>query len=248
MKIIIAIIIVVAIVAAFLYFNQPKKEKRLSTSSFSSFDSTKEMTILDSAVSFGYKCMWIAVKTNDKAKIAEILEIKNGKPCNWKYGIEQAYQDKVFITPQVGQWTLIVGWGLTSFSFKSELEEVRSFTGKIDKLSKEFGEAQFFVTHRVSDYQLWAKSISGKTTRLYCFLGEKGENIAIEGEPTEIEKKFKLVNTFSKEAKDENYLERTDILSPDEEFVMKIAANWSIDPTTLNQRKDIAKDLGILGR
>jgi hypothetical protein len=248
MKIIIAIIIVVVIIAVFLFFTQTKSEKSDSDTILPNVDTAKGITTLDSTVSFGYKCMWIAVKTNDKDKIANILEIKNKKPCNWKQGIEQAYEDKVFITPQVGQWTFVVGWGLTNSNFKDELEEVNSFKTKIDKLSKEFGEAQFFVTHRVSEYHLWAKSINGQTVRLYSYLGEKGENIAIEGQPTDFEKKYKLINTFSKEAKDEHYIERTDILIPDEGFVMKIAANWSIDPTTLEQRRDIATGLGILGR
>jgi hypothetical protein len=248
MKIIIAIFIVTALITAFLFFRQEKSVKNISTTTLPNVDTTKEMTTLDSVVSFGYKCMWIVVKTNDKDKIADILKIKNRLPCNWKQGIEQAYEDKIFITPQVGQWTFVVGWGLTNFSFKNELEEVKSFKNKIDKLSKEFGEAQFFATHRVSEYHLWAKSINGQTIRLYSYLGEKGENIAIEGQPTDFEKKYKLINTFSKEAKNENYIEKTDILIPDEEFLMKIAANWSIDPTTLEQRKDIATGLGILGR
>ncbi len=66
----------------------------------------------DNPINFGYKTVWIAVKTNDKLGISKILELKNVKPSNWKSGIENAYHKSVFITPQIGDWTLAVGMGL----------------------------------------------------------------------------------------------------------------------------------------
>ena len=70
----------------------------------------------------------------------------------------------------------------------------------------------------------------------------------IEGDPTPIESNVNLANTFSEEAKDENYFERTDITFPDEELVMKVAEAWSVNPTTLEGRKDISTGLGLVGR
>ena len=83
-------------------------------------------------------------------------------------------------------------------------------------------------------------------TRVYAYSGESGENICIEGEPSEFEKTLNLMNTFSKEAGDPKYFERTDIKWPDEEFVMKIASHWSIDPSELESRTTIT-GLGLLG-
>lgn len=96
------------------------------------------------------------------------------------------------------------------------------------------------------EYHCWIKATKGRITRIYSYLGESGENIIIKGEPTAFEKTMNLVNTFSKEAKSESYFERTDLVIPDEELVMKIAENWSVNPTTLSKRKDIATELGIL--
>jgi hypothetical protein len=50
----------------------------------------------------------------------------------------------------------------------------------------------------------------------------------VEGEPTEFEKSFKLINTFSRESKDPQYLEDTNLVYPDEQFVMKLADNGAL--------------------
>jgi hypothetical protein len=244
MKIVI-IILIVAVFGLIIYQCNAKK----SNKDMGQVNNNNQLSLrVDTPISFGYKCMWIAVKTNNKEKVAEILGLKETHPENWKKGIEEAYNDKVFITPQIGEWTLVVGYGLAGKNSKNELDEANSYKDKINKLSKEFGEAQFFATHRVTEYHLWAKSLSGQTVRIYSYVGEKGENILIEGQPTTVENKYKLVNTFSKEAKDEKYFDRNDLVVPDEELVMKIAANWSVDPSTLEGRKDIKPGLGIIGQ
>jgi len=91
------------------------------------------------------------------------------------------------------------------------------------------------------------KATNGNIDRLYSYLGESRENIDISGKPTEIENNYNLINTFSEEAKHDDYWNRDDLTYPDEELVMKIAGNWSVDPTTFDNRKDI-KGLGLLGR
>ncbi len=191
--------------------------------------------------------MWIAVRANNKDKIAQILELENVRPANWNSGIREAYGSKVFITPQIGDWTLIVGYGLMVGAAVTESDESNWHKNQINKLSKVFGEAQFFATHRVTEYHTWGKSIDGEIKRYYSYLGEKGENELIEGIPTPIEDKFNLINTFSEEANDEKYWEREDIVIPDEDLVMKIASGWSVDPTWLEERTDIKYELGLLG-
>jgi hypothetical protein len=248
MKFIIPILVLALIVIAVLIYKRfNKKIKNWPVTSDSEKDSPAMIAEPNGVVSFGYKCIWIAVNTHDRDRVAEILGIKNLIACNWEKGIEKAYENKIFISPSVGIWTLIAGWGLVDFEPKNELDEAKGFKQKIDILSKEFGEAQLFFTHRVTEYHGWAKSINGTTTRYYSFLGERFENILIEGEATPFEKQLNLANTFSEEAKDENYYEREDIVFPDEELVMKIAEVWSVNPTTLEDRTDISKGLGLVG-
>ena len=204
----------------------------------------KAQTNPDTPVGFGYKIMWIAVKTDNQELVAQTIGLKNTKPSNWKDGIEKAYEDAIFITPQIDNWTLIVGMGLPTGDNK---ESINQASDLLNRLSKQFGEAQFFCTHRVVEYHCWIKSTNGQIDRIYSYLGERGENIIIKGEPTEIEKNHKLVNTFSEEAKEDDYFNHVDLVFPDEQLVMTIAGNWSIDPTLLDNRKDI-KGLGLISK
>lgn len=204
-----------------------------------------DKTIPDAPVGFGYKCRWFAVKSDNKNRLAELLELKNISACNWEMGIDHAYSGSVFITPAIDGWTLACGGGLPAGDNKEGIIRVKQI---LQSLSKEFGEAQFFSTHRVVEYHCWMKATNGKVDRVYSYLGEAGENIAVEGTPTTFERAVNLANTFSDEAKDENYFQREDIVWANEDLLMQIAANWSINPTTLDNRPDINPSLGLIGQ
>ncbi len=200
---------------------------------------------IDSPVAFGYKCIWFAVKTTDQKGVSEIMGLNDVSPCNWDYGItlSSAFDRNIFITPVVDGWTLAVGWGLPKGDSPESLEKVKALA---DKLSERFGEAQFFGTHRVVEYHCWLKSVNGKTERVYGYLGESGENIAVEGEPTVFERQYNLVNTFSAEAQNEDYFDREDLDYPNEELVMEIAGAWSVNPQLIENNNNI-QGLGLLG-
>ena len=198
---------------------------------------------IDKPVAFGYKCIWFAVKTTDQKGVAEIIGLKNVVASNWEHGIKKAYEASVFITPPVEGWTLVVGWGLPSGDSVESLEEVKALA---NKLSRKYGEAQFFGTHRVVEYHCWLKSINGKTERLYSYLGESGENIAVEGEPTAFEDQYNFINTLSAEAQNKSYFDREDLDHPNEELIMEIAGAWSINPQLIENNNTI-QGLGLLG-
>lgn len=188
--------------------------------------------------------MWFAIKTNDTQKVADLFELKNIVPCNWRVGVQKAYGGSAFVTPPIDGWTLVCSTGFPSGSSVESIDVVKN---NLVKLSSVFEEAQFFCTHRVIEHHCWMKAKAGVLERVYSFLGESGENIAIEGEATEFEKTVKLVDTFSSEAQDEAYFDREDLVWPNESFVMQIAANWSIDPSNLEERTDLEPALGLLG-
>ena len=251
MKLITAIVIAILIVGVFIInahrrsVQQEKLLSRLDEKLSQKMTSLSELPdsakIPDYPVSFGFKNLWFAVKTNDKSRLAEIFGLQHLHDCNWSVGIDKAYEGAVFITPAIGDWTLICGDGLLIY------DQNKGQKLLLNKLSAEFGSAQFFATHRMVEYHCWMKAENGKVLRCYQYLGEKGENLAVEGIPTDIENSLHLVNTFSQEAKDSNYFDRSDILIPNEETVMKIAENWSVDPSALNKRKDVAPGLGLFG-
>ncbi len=231
-------------IVAFIAFSVWYAKRNGATAEYKS-EPKKIMTEQDKPIDFGYKIVWIAVKTDNKSELSKILGLKNSKPSNWKSGIENAYENSVFITPQIGEWTLAVGMGLPLGDSQESIEKLEKM---LNKLSSEFGEAQFFGTHRVVEYHNWMKSVNGKIERIYSYVGESMENIKVYGNPTEPEKGLNLFNSLSEEAKSDEYFDREDLDFADEELVMKIAENWSINPTILSERTDIKNELGILGK
>ena len=60
---------------------------------------------------FGYRCIWIAVKSIDTEKIAQTIGLNNRQKSNWKTGLEHAHKSSLFISPPIDEWTLIIGYG-----------------------------------------------------------------------------------------------------------------------------------------
>lgn len=231
-------------IVAFIAFSVWYAKRNGATAEYKS-ETKKVLIEQDKPIEFGYKIVWIAVKTNNKSELSKILGLKNSKPSNWKSGIENAYENSVFITPQIGDWTLAVGMGLP---LGDSQESIKKLEKVLNELSSEFGEAQFFGTHRVVEYHNWMKSVNGKIERVYSYVGESMENIKVYGKPTEPESKLNLFNSLSEEAKSDEYYDREDLDYADEELVMKIAEYWSVNPTKLTERTDIKNELGIVGK
>src|SRR5215813_5575917 len=105
--------------------------------------------------SFGYKSAWLALKTGDADAVVKALGLKNVRAANWKTGLDEAYKydfsepnnSSLFITPPLGEWTLVVGQGLSDWCAGEEMTSpIRS---KLSDLSSIFDDAQYFLTHRV---------------------------------------------------------------------------------------------------
>ncbi len=191
--------------------------------------------------SFGYKCLWIAVKTNQQQRIADIIELQNRQSSSWSSGIDWAYKNYsfVYLSPTINKWSFIVGWGIPSSSEEKSLEKLKTILGK---LSSEFEEAQYFGSYRVTGYAAWIKYKNGELKRMYS--SSDGRIIEF-GTPTNVEEKYNLIND-EEAKKDENYYDRDDLDYADEEIVLEVAESWSINPIDIEERTD-TKGLGIIG-
>ena len=251
------ILFIILTVITILFFTLYIKNNRKKNTTIDSFNKhmesfekklfetpTDKQKIIDYPISFGYKCMWFAIKSGNKDKIISKLNYTKIDNCNWSTGIERAYKGAIFLTPKIGNWTLVYGNGITIDG--GSINEIESIKNMLIKLSNEFGEAQFFNTHRIVEYHCWIKAINGKIKRAYAFLGESCKTIINEGEPTDIESKHNLINTFSEESKIDGYFDREDICFPNELLLMEIANSWSVNPSELENRNDIKNELGIL--
>jgi len=193
-------------------------------------------TIPDRPIGFGYKCAWYAIHSSETERIARAFGSVQLQPCNWKAGIAAAYDGSTFLTPAVNGWTLVVRAGMDDNEAQVRLVE----------LSNEFGEAQFFSTHRIVEFHCWGKANHGHLVRFHAFDGESTVTLVNIGDPIELETGLNLFNSLGPEARTEGYFDRDDLDYPDEQLVKKIAAAWSIDPTTLEERTELGPGLGLL--
>lgn len=183
----------------------------------------------DDPETFGYKCAWLAMKTDDSMAVVEALGLRNVRKCGWQKGIEAAYEGDVFVTPPIKGWVLAVSIAFPGIPEKARPDRLSPL---VKALGKKFAEVQYFGTHRIVEYHGWLRATKGEIVRRYAFLGERGETLCDEGKRTIEETKLGLIfneSTF-----------------PNEQHVMELAGAWSVDPTRLDEFK-LGKSTGFLG-
>ena len=184
----------------------------------------------DSPVPFGYKCNWLCVKSDKPMDVIEKLGLKNAEPSNWDKGIEMAYNGYRFVSPALDGYVLVVNIEMDMLTVAPEL---------LDNMAAKFPELQFFVTQRVSDYHAWTKYINGEMIRGYGWCGCDGRVFLNRGELTAEEKRLGFTNLLPNEEADWETHE-----TPDEEYVIELAAAWGIDPSF--SVKDYPKSMGFI--
>ncbi|MCA8915340.1 MAG: hypothetical protein KDB90_08005 [Planctomycetes bacterium] len=200
----------------------------------------------DSPQGFGYKIAWLAVRSDSPATVASEIGLQGLAPCNWRAGLKHAYDSKgraVFITPPLDGWVLATGWAMDPGE-----EYAETVPPILQKMSDQFQDAQFFLTHRVVELHVWAKAENGALVRGFGVV-EGIQRIWDVGPLTTEEENWNanFADPDSAEAKnDPNYWDRADLEYPGEEHVIKLAAAWSIDPTTIDDRFT-SPTLGLIG-
>jgi len=184
----------------------------------------------DLPVPFGPRTAWLALDTTDTEAVATAVGLQEPRPATWAEGVEAAHQSSVFVTPPLADWTLAVGTAL----FPPDRAEA-FVKPLLERLSRQFGDAQYFCTHRDVELHLWARARNGRLVRGYGWLGEKGLTLWDEGGQTKEERDlgFRYFDGGSpavEQARNEN------VTLPDEAGVMQLAYLWSIDPTTLDEQ------------
>ena len=207
------------------------------------FRSKKDPTP-DYPLPFGYKCQWLAFKTQDPQVVVTALKLQRVRPVNWETGISGAYSKKIFVTPSLGEWVLAIGRTLPDLGDEKHPDRMVPL---LIELSKVFEEVQFYSTHRVVEYHAWVKARGGEIIRAFAYLGESGTTLWDRGDktPEEIELDLNYTDETSPEAQEESFWEREDLRFPNEEDVIDIAGRWSIDP--LFESDQFQPGVGVLG-
>ena len=191
-----------------------------------------EAAAASGAVGFGVKSAWLAVRSEQPEEVARALGLDDVRPAAW--GVVQEIQRHppeppfpVFVTPPVDGWTLVL--------LAPSLAEANF---DLAGLSRQFGEAQKLATHRVVESHEWQRWVEGSPVRRYWWVGESGEVRLDDGEPAAAEGSLAHAGDLDGDWDDLEF--------PDEDTVLEVAAEWSIEPTTLDGRLDLPAE-GLLG-
>ena len=172
----------------------------------------------DKPVAFGNKSMWLTVPTTDPRQLAEDLGLRNIEPCNWHYGVWRSNNDETFITPPVDGYCMVIG----GLPYPDIAEESGRLKTLLQNLSLKYGRAFYFGSYISFRLECWFRAEEGKMIR--SFVHADGQSLIDEGQPLDGE---------------------VDIATrcPAEQ----VAANWCVNPATLETRTDLQPGMGLLG-
>jgi hypothetical protein len=180
----------------------------------------------ESMVGFGHKQAWLAVRDGDPAAVRAVLDLRDLGPVSWRAGVDLAYltDDRVVLTPLLtgaggDRWLLVTGWWLWH---AADRFPVARLSAELDT------EVHRYATHRGIEKHEWERAVDGRLVRAFGYSGESGELVRSIGDPDAAELALGL--PAQSEADDD-----VDILIGEAD-VGRLAARWSVDPTTLDGR------------
>lgn len=189
----------------------------------------------DHPVAFGYKMAWLALRTRDTHRVLEVIGVAEARPCNWQSGIGTVYdgdlgETHIFVSPPVDGWTFVIGLPLPHPVGRAFADKC---TPLLLDLGAQFSEVQYYFTYPLIDFFAWARIKDGKLARAFA-IGDEGI-VWNKGRATREEKAlglklFELRGVRGRKGDAGGEI----ILYPTEDHVMRIAAGWSLDPTTLS--------------
>ena len=183
----------------------------------------------DLPLPFGSEMAWLAVESTATREVARTVGLKGAREATWEEGVKAAYLSSVFVTPPLGDWTLIASTGLFP------TDRVEALVKPIlDRLSRKFADAQYFCSQQKVGLHVWARGKKGVLVRGFGWLGQSSTTLWNEGAITREER------TLGYQFSDGQFsvvgpTETEKITTPNEECVMQLASLWSINPTTLDE-------------
>ncbi len=172
---------------------------------------------------FGYKDKWLAVQSRSPKAVIAALGLKNAQQVSWARGVGQSGDSFAFVTEPIVGWILVKCSGFPDFGDERHPDLL---TPRVVELSRRLNaDIQAFVTHRVVEYHGWVWVHAGHVIRHFAYTIDDGPFIN-EGVITPAEKLLAL-------QLDDTGSDEFEFTPPDEKSVMRVAADWSVDPTTL---------------
>lgn len=170
-------------------------------------------------VGFGGKQAWLAVRSRAPGDVIAALGLRDLGSVGWRDGIDLAHltDDRVAVTPPIDGWTLATG------RFLMRPDRPVDVVALSEALHT---DVQYFATHRVTELHRWQRAADGELIRAFGYVGQTGEVTSWHGEVGPAEREAGLPDELG---------EDTTVLVGEKD-VLRVAAAWSVDPSTLSGR------------
>jgi hypothetical protein len=179
--------------------------------------------------------IWIAIKGSDPAKVQAALDLHNATGCSWEEGLIEARDHKLFISPSVAGWIVVVGSDLPEPG-----EDVDKCFHFLSRLSRKVGHLQYFCANRALNQHAWAIVDKGHVFRAYAWAEQTLWN---QGPVTAAEKELGLA--CFPYAYRPDFTQR-EVIGTNTEKVNALASRWSVDPAVIAENA-WSGDRGIVG-
>lgn len=181
---------------------------------------------------------WLAIRTTHVQAVQLALRLHKPKPCSWEEGLTIAHDQKLFVSPPLGGWVLVMG-----SSLPDPAEDVDRCFCFLLELSKKLGHVQYFGLNRVVNHHAWVQVEQGQILRAYAWGGRTLWN---QGRLTRPEVELGLRCFDYWEAAPAPAFGQVDPLALNTDRVPLLAARWSLDPATIDARM-LRESQGVAG-
>ncbi len=180
---------------------------------------------------------WLALRSSDSQAVQAALGMDHPRPCPWTEGITGKHD--FFISPPVNDWIIVTGSGLPHPS--QDVDDCFYF---LVRLSREFGQLQFFLADPVLHHHAWVRMEDGVVGRAYVWVNETVWNQGPKS-LAEIELNVKSFGYSENTGPDDGAMEKS--AAANAEKVPALAARWSFDPAAIDRDWQIPA-AGIVGK
>jgi hypothetical protein len=181
---------------------------------------------------------WLAIKSSHPHVVQAALGLHKPTPCSWEEGLTVAHEQKLFISPPLAGWILVMGSRLPE-----PADDVDRCFRFILELSRKLGHVQFFSTNRAVNHHAWVQAHYGQVQRAYAWAGKTLWN---QGRVTQAEIDLRLKCFDYAEATPRIHFAHSDPAFLNTERVPLLAARWSVDPNAIDARM-LKESQGIAG-
>src|SRR5205085_11920936 len=100
---------------------------------------------------------WLAIRSGNLQAVQSALGLLRPRPCSWEEGLSAAQDRKLFISPPLDGWILVVG-----SSLPEPAQDVDKCFHFILALSQKLGAVQFFSANQAARSHAWVQADQGQ--------------------------------------------------------------------------------------